>query len=179
MIRSASCARWCIAVMKHSLEFRALLSRASVAARVDAVPQFRVIRQKSQLARSPVSVSFSQSRICANQSTSSMPFSTGWSVHLVHFLPAQKIRAALHHRHFQIRREMFLQEGNVLLEELLLQRFRRRGNHHAPPAANRRNQIRQRLSGSRARFHDRVLVLRESVVHHLRHLQLRRAMSNT
>ncbi len=53
---------------------------------------------------------------------------------------------------------MLLQERNVLLVELFLQRFRRGGNHHAPSAANRRQQIRQRLARARAGFHDGVMM---------------------
>ena len=125
--------------------------------------------------RSPVSVSFSQSRDLREPIHLVHALQHRLIVHLMHLLPAQKIVAPLHQRRFQLRREIFLQEGNVFLKELLLQRFRRGGNHHAPPAANRRNQIRQRFSRSRAGLDDRVLVPLESLLHHSRHRQLRRA----
>src|SRR5213079_3266853 len=69
---------------------------------------------------------------------------------------------------------MLLQKRNVLLVELFLQRFRGRGNHHAPTAANRRQKIRQRLSRARAGLHDSVMMRFECIVHQFRHLQLRR-----
>jgi hypothetical protein len=101
-------------------------------------------------------------------------FQTRLGLHLVHFLPAQKVGAALHQGGLQIRREMLLQEGHVLLEELLLERLGRRRNHHAAAAANRCNQIGERLAGARAGFDDDVLVLRECLVGYLRHGELRR-----
>src|SRR2546425_2171288 len=41
--------------------------------------------------------------------------------------PAEEIPAALHHRNFDFRCEVLLQEGNVLVEELLLQGLGCRG----------------------------------------------------
>ena len=70
---------------------------------------------------------------------------------------------------------MFLQEGNILLKKLLLKRFRGGRNHHAPPAANRGNQIRQRLPGPRPRLDHHMLVFLKRIVSNLRHLELRRA----
>ena len=157
-----------------ALEFGALLAGAKIAARVDAIPQLGVVGEERQLVavarfgqlfpvadlREPVNLVDSlQDRL---------------ALHLMHFLAAEKIRAALHQRGLQIRREVFLQEGNVLLEELLLQRFGRRRNDHAPSAANRGNQIRERLAGAGAGLDHDVLMLRESVVGDLRHRQLRR-----
>ena len=57
----------------------------------------------------------------------------------MNFLAAEEVRAALHEGNLQIGREVFLQEGNVFLEELLLQGLRRRGDNHATAAANRRD----------------------------------------
>ena len=103
------------------------------------------------------------------------PFQHRLAHHLMHLLPAKKIRPPLHQRRFQIRREMFLQKGNILLKKLLLKRFRGSRNHHPPPAANRRNQIRQRLPGPGPRLDHHMLMLLKRVVSNLRHLELRRA----
>ena len=102
--------------------------------------------RKLSSARSPVAVTFSQSRICVKPVHFVETLQRGLVGHAVDFFAAQKIAAALHHGHFQFRREIFLQKRNVLLEKLLLQRFRGRRNHHAPPAANRGNQVRQRFA---------------------------------
>ena len=67
---------------------------------------------------------------------------------------------------------MFLQERNVFLVELLLQRFCRGGNDHAAAAANRGNQIGERFAGSGAGFDDGVMMLFESVVDDLGHFEL-------
>src|SRR5580658_8537415 len=156
-----------------ALEFRALLSGAKVAARVNAVPQFRVIRQKSQLGavtrlrqlfpvadlREPVHF--------VNALQQRLPFE------LVHFLPAQKIVAAFHQRGPQVRRKMLLQERHVLIKQLFLQGFRGGGNHDAPPAAYGRNQICESLARAGSRFDDRVLMLLKSLIHDFRHGQLR------
>ena len=92
----------------------------------------------------------------------------------MHFVPAKKVGAALHQRGLQIRREMLLQEGHVLLEQLLLERFGCCRNDHAAPAANRGNQIGKRLSGAGTRFDDHMLVFCECVIGELRHGKLRR-----
>src|SRR5437016_3903825 len=67
---------------------------------------------------------------------------------------------------------MFLQKRNILLVELFLERFRRRGNHHPPSAANRRQQISQRFPGARAGLHNGVMMRFERIVYHFRHFQL-------
>src|SRR6185437_6338472 len=99
-----------------ALKFGALLAGAEIAAGVDSIPKLGVVRQERQLAavtrlrelgpiadlREPVDfVDAFQRRL---------------AVHLMHLLPAQKIRAALHHRGFEIGREMLLKERNILLK---------------------------------------------------------------
>ncbi len=157
------------------LKFGALLAAAEVAARVDAVPEFRVVGKKRELA---AIAGFGQLAPVANLREPVdfvHAFQDGLAFHLMHFLPAQKIGAALHQRRLQVGREVLLQEGNILLEELLLQRFRGGGDHHAPAAANRRNQIGERLAGAGARLdHDMLMVL-EGFFDDPRHFELRRA----
>ena len=95
MIRSASCGALVHRRDETALKFRAFLPAAKVAARVDAVPQLGVVGKKSQLAavarlgellpiadlRKPVDfIDALQDRL---------------AFHLMHFLAAQKIRAAL------------------------------------------------------------------------------------
>ena len=69
---------------------------------------------------------------------------------------------------------MFLQEGDVLLKKLLLKRFRCRRDDYSPPAANRRNQIREGLAGSCSRLDHHVLVFLKRIIRDLRHFELRR-----
>ena len=154
------------------LEFGALLAGAGIAPRVEPMPQIGVIGQKIQLSaiaslrqflpvanlREPVHLIHALQHLLSG--------------HHMHFVPAEKIVSPLHQRHFQFRRKMFLQEGNVLVEELLLERFRGRGNHHAPPAAYCRQKIRERFPGSSARFDQRMLVLGKSFLDNFRHLEL-------
>ncbi len=92
------------------------------------------------------------------------------------FLAAQKISAALHYRDFQVGREMFLNERNVLAEKLFLEGFGCGGNHHAAPTAQRRNQISERLSGAGAGLDDSVTMALEGIVDDFSHLKLRAAM---
>ena len=138
------------------------------------MPQFRVVRQKSQLGtvaclrqffpvadlREPIHF--------VNAFQQRLPFE------LVYFLPAQKIVAPLHQRHFQVRRKIFLQKWHILIEQLLLQGLCSCRNDDASPAANRRNQIRQGLAGPSARLDNRVLMLLKSLIHDLGHSELRR-----
>src|SRR5712691_9203820 len=92
------------------------------------------------------------------------------------FLAAQKISAALHYRDFQVGCEMFLNERDVLAEKLFLEGFGCGGNHHATPAAQRRNQIGKRLSGAGAGLDDNMAMALESIVDDFSHLKLRAAM---
>jgi len=71
-------------------------------------------------------------------------------------------------RNLQLARKILLQEGNVFGEELLLERLRRRGDHHALPAADRRHQVRQRLARARPRLDNGVLLPPERFLHQLR-----------
>src|SRR5579862_4680538 len=157
------------------LEFRALLPRAKIAARVNPVPKLGIVRQKGQFA--PVArlrqffpiLDLREPIHLVDALQHRLPH------HLVHLFPAEKVRPPLHQRCFQIRCEMFFQEGNVFLKQLLLKRLRRSRNHHPPPAAYRGNQIRQRLASSGASFDHHMLMFLKCFVSHARHLQLRRA----
>ncbi len=174
MIRSASAARWCIAVRKQRLNSGHFEPEHASRRASRRCHRSESSGRKLSSARSPVSVTFSQSRIWWNQSSSSRPLSDGLVAHAVDFFAAQEIAAPLHHGHFQFGREIFLQKRNVLLEKLLLQRFRRRRNHHAPPAANRGNQIRQRFARAGPGLDNQVPLFLERGLHQLRHLELRR-----
>jgi len=104
MIRSASRARCCIAVRKTLVEVRALLFPCTYpAAHRSSSTNRNHPEETSASARSaPFPVSFAQSRICRNASFPSMPFSNRLVRHLMQLRAAQKIRPALHHRHFQV-----------------------------------------------------------------------------
>ena len=129
--------------------------------------------RKLSSARSPVAVTFSQSRICVKPVQFVEAFQRGLAGHAVDFFPAQEISAPLHHGHFQFGREIFLQKRNVLLEKLFLQRFRGRRNHHAPPAADRGNQVRQRFARAGSGLDNQMPLFLERGLHQFRHLQLR------
>ena len=158
-----------------AVEFRALLAGAQIAARVDAIPKVGVVGKKSEFV---AIAGFGKLRPVANL-REPVHFVDALQhrlpVHLVHLLTAQKIGAALHQRGFQVGSEMLLQERDVFLEELLLQRFRGRRNDHAPSAANRGQKVSQRLARAGAGFDQGVLVFLEGLVGHLGHGQLRRA----
>src|SRR5213080_4315743 len=137
IIRSASCARWCIPVTKHGLNDGQFLP-VQVSRLASSFPQSSESSgRKVSSARSPVSVNFAQSLIWQGvQFLHALQQSLVG--HLIQLRNTKEIRAPLHHRNFEVRREMLLQKRNILLIELFLQRFRGRGNHHAPSAANRR-----------------------------------------
>ena len=92
------------------------------------------------------------------------------------FDAAQKIRAALHDGDFEFGREVLLQEWNVFLVELLLQRFRCGGDYDAAAAANCGEQVGERFAGAGAGFDDGVMFFGESVVDGFGHFELRGAM---
>ena len=106
---------------KAAIELRAFLAGAGLAARVEPRPQFGAVRQKIQFRavaclRQPFPIANLREPVQLLEALEHrLPF------HLMQFLPAQEIRAALHHRHFQLRREMLLQKGDVLGVQLLLQ----------------------------------------------------------
>ena len=176
MIRSASCGALVHRGDEAAVEIRRTSARCRVRCRASIRSQSSASsgRNVSSL-RSPVSVSFLPIADLRKPVDLVHAFQHRLPFHLVDLLPAQKIRAALHQRDLQIRREMLLQEGHVFVEELLLKRFRRRRDDHAPPAANRRNQIRERLARAGARLDHHVLMLLERRLDNPRHLELRRA----
>src|SRR6266849_5076595 len=71
---------------------------------------------------------------------------------------------------------MLLQKWDVFLVELLLQGLCCRGDDHATPAADRRQQIGQGLPRPGSRFDDDVMARFKRVLHQLRHLELRAAV---
>ncbi len=156
MIRSASAARWCIAVIKHLIELRAFLTRTRVAARVEPLPQIGIVRQKIEFRAVARFRHFFPVANLVEPVQFIQALQHGLVGHPVHFFAAQEIPAPLHHRHFQPRREMFLEKRNVLFVKLLLQGFCGRGNHHGAPAADRGDQVRQRFPRAGAGLDDQV-----------------------
>jgi hypothetical protein len=67
---------------------------------------------------------------------------------------------------------MFLQEWNIFLVKLLLQRLGGCRNNYAASAANCGDQVGERLARTGAGFHDGVVMLFECVVYHFGHFQL-------
>ena len=150
---------------KARVERRAFLPRASVAPCVQASPQFRIIRQERQLR--------AIARLRQLGPILDLPkiihfldaLKQRLVLHLVQLRNAQKIRPPLHQCGFQVRRKMFLQKRNIFLEQLLLQRFRCRGDHHTTSARDRRNQVGERLARPGAGLHDRVMMRFERIVY--------------
>src|SRR5713101_2603185 len=154
IIRSASCARWCMPVKKHGLNDGQFFP-VQVSLLASSFPQSSESSGRNvSSALSPVSVNFAQFLDLPEGIQLFHAFQQPLVRHLVQLRDAQKIRAPLHHRDFQVGRKVLLQKGYVLLVELLLKRFRGRGNHHAPPTANRRQQVRQSLSCPGAGLHN-------------------------
>ena len=87
-------------------------------------------------ARSPVSVSFRPIANLAESVDFLHALQHGLVGHGVHLCEAQEIGAAFHHRDFQFRSEVLLQERDVFLKELFLKRFRGGGDHDAAAAAD-------------------------------------------
>ena len=67
-------------------------------------------------------------------------------------LAAEVVVAALEHRHLHFAAEHCCGDGNVLREQLLLERLRRRRHDHAATGGERRDEVREALAGARARF---------------------------
>src|SRR2546428_7501034 len=154
------------------LELYAFLPRASLAPGIQLGPKFSVIGQKSEF-RSVPGLSHAFPIADLGEPIHFLhALKDGLAFHLADFFTAEKIRAALHHRHLQFGRKMLLYKGYILRVKLLLERFRSRRDHHATPAANGRNQIGQRLSCARARLDQQVMLLTKSFLDELRHAQL-------
>ena len=155
MMMSLSSARRRISVMKqrsncwHSVPMQRSVRASSLGHR------WLFSGSSASSARSPVSVVFSQSLMMRNWLISSSPFSIGCVGQVVQLLAAKIIAAALHVADPQLA-EVLLEEGNVFVEELLLQGLGAGGDDDALAGADHRKQIRQRLAGAGAGFDDQV-----------------------
>ena len=99
---------------KALVEVVALLPGAGVSARVEARPQIGIVGKKGELA---AIAGFGELRPLANLAESIDLFDAfqhGLVGHLMHAGVAQEIRTALHHRDFQIGREMLSAETGRL-----------------------------------------------------------------
>ena len=67
---------------------------------------------------------------------------------------------------------MLLDERHILLEELLLEGFGGSRDDHAPAAAQRGDQVGERLAGTGAGLDNRVAPLAEGFLHRAAHFQL-------
>ena len=67
---------------------------------------------------------------------------------------AEVVRPALHVGGAHVQIECARQVRKILVEDLILERPRSRGYEHALPGQHRRDEIRERLARSRARFGD-------------------------
>ena len=154
-------------------ELRTLLPGAGLAPCVELLPQFSVIGQEVEFGAVARLGHFFPLAHLREPIDFVHPLQHRLAFHQVHLLPAEEIPAALHHRNFDFRCEVLLQEGNVLVEELLLQGLGCRGDHHAPPAADRREQVGQRLTRTRACFENGVMLVAKSIFDDFCHLELR------
>ena len=147
-----------------AVEVRALLTGAGFSAGVEPAPEFGTVGQKTKFR--PIA-RFRQTLPIANLREPIEflePFEDRLTLHLLQLGPAQEVRASFHHRYFQIRREMFLNEGYILVEQLLLQRLRRRGYHDSASAADCRNQIGESFSRPGPRLYEQMLLGAERLV---------------
>jgi len=116
--------------MKQRSKQRALLPRAGLAPGIDFFPKLALVGHPAQfrpvagfsgllpLAQLGVLLDFVHA------------IQHGLLLHVVKLLPAQVVGAALHQRHFHLRKELF-QEGDVLVKELLLKVLRSSGDDRA------------------------------------------------
>jgi hypothetical protein len=158
------------------IELGAFLARACVAARIEAHPQIGIVGKECELGAIAGLGHFRPIVDLAKRVDFFEAFEHRLIGHLMRFDAAKKIRAALHHGNFEFGREVFLQERNVFLVELLLQRFCGRGNYDAAAAANRGKQVGERLAGSGPGLDDGVMLFGEGVVDSFGHFELRGAM---
>ena len=173
MSRSDSAARWCIWVMKQR-------SNCGHFCPVQASRRASTFFQSSlesgsqrNSARSPVSVRsshFAQLRVLLHLLHA---VQHRLLLHVVKLLPAEIILPPLHQRDAHLR-EQLLEKRNVFVEELLLKVLGSGGDDRAQAAAQQRHQVRQRLAGAGARFHNQVLAVFQRRLHALRHLELPR-----
>ncbi|HEY3595290.1 MAG TPA: hypothetical protein VGL13_15495 [Polyangiaceae bacterium] len=158
------------------IELGTFLAGAGIATRVEARPEVGVVGKKCEFG---AIAGFGELRPIvdlAKRVDFLEAFEHRLVGHLVRFDAAQEIRAALHHSDFEFGREMFLQEGDVFLVELLLQGFCCGGDHDAAAAANRGEQVGERFAGAGAGFDDGVMFFGEGVVDGFGHFELRGAM---
>ena len=91
----------------------------------------------------------------------------------VELAAAKIVAAALHVADAQFAQQS-LEKRHVAKEKLVLQGLGSRGNNHALPGAQSRQQVGQSFSGARARFHNQMPSLGECALHSLGHLVLPR-----
>jgi hypothetical protein len=91
------------------------------------------------------------------------------AVGVVNLLAAGIVVAALHIADAQGAREMLLQEGDVLEEELFLQILGAGGNHNAFAGKDRGHQVSQRFAGARAGFRDQMFAVGQRGFHRFGH----------
>ena len=123
-------------------------------------------------ARSPNSVVFSHSLDDLEVGDFFEAVEDGLLFGIVDFLAAGVVVAALHVADFERAREMFLQERNVLEEELLLQVLGAGGNDDALAGEDGGDQIGERFAGAGAGFDDQMLAVGERGFDGLGHFEL-------
>src|SRR5712664_3910535 len=95
--------------------------------------------------------------------------------HLFESMEAKVIVSPLEVSRLELQPHLLLEDGNVLEEDLLLQRFGGGGDHHLAAREHRRDQICERLPGPRPCFGEQVTVLGKAFLNRLSHGQLLRS----
>ena len=118
------------------VKLRAFLAGASVATGINAGPQIRVVGQKRKLGAISSFREFCPLADLAKRVDFLHAAQHRLIGHGMRLRQTKKIGSALHHRNFQVWREVFLQKRNIFLKKLFLQGFRGRRDHNAPPTTN-------------------------------------------
>src|SRR5689334_6568981 len=149
----------------------AFLPGAALGARVELLPELRVVRNALQLG----AVAAFGRRFPFGDLAVLLDFLQAVQDRLVgeivKFLPAKIVVAPFHVTNAQFT-QMLLKEWDILEEELFLQVFGAGGNNHALAAADHRQKVSQGLARSRSSLDDQVPFLTKRFFHGFRHLQL-------
>jgi hypothetical protein len=122
-------------------EFGAILSGAGVAAGIETLPEIGIVGKKIELGAVAGLRDMFPIHNLLEPIDLIEALEDRLAGHLMKFLAAEKIPAALHDGGAEIGREMAAKEGNVFLKELFLKRLGGGGDNDAAAAANSGNQV--------------------------------------
>ena len=157
-----------------AVEIGALLPGAKIAARVDLGPRGAALGQRLDLGAVAEFGGLLPVRDDLEIGDLFEPGEHGVLVGVVDLLAARVVVAPLHVADLERPREVLLEERDVLEKKLLLKVLRAGGNDDPLAREQRRDQVRERLAGARARLDDQVALIGERRFDGFGHLDLSR-----